>query len=1111
MSQNYLLDRVSSLASGQLPDHVRMQYENFVLFTEAYYEFLEQKSFPQEIIQNIPSYGNIDETIDSFITYFYKNYIADFPVNPRADKKHALKRINELYQRKGSEKAIKLLFRLMYNDNADFYYPEIQVFKASAGRWKDRVSIFVSGNFNTLIQTKGRRITGVTSNANARVKDVLLVKPEENIVELELDRKSLNGNFTPNENINCFIPTESNEYFILVTHNAFLNRDPTLTETLDYVEQLESSELTPAELLKAIAISAESQSYLVSNLDFIRVLCEQALGRFSDDEKTLYDTTYGPALDAGSGRETIVDSIIETVDSIEYLKYVLRGSKNVVISANVRPIVSNIVVANTSTARGYNYTLSDTFNVVTNKGNLTAVVTELSAYSRSNFNSNVTQNPGLSWANGLVKLNIINDDFTKTVNVTSASVSNTWTSTGRLANLVVNIGALAEYSPKRERVIIKGRSTDIYNWKPDFQSKVQESVISLPQELNGGAVFRGRKDDGAADTLMRAFIDTAYQGLLNRNASNAEILIHRTTLKNSELSSLSTAYADVIVNIAETVEFKTSNNFKNPEDLIITLFRVCQDRYPETPEFKYYLERIRPTNRSINVNDTVKVGVIEEIAKSLASLKFYSTRYSIRDLPDKHVYYQPFSYEIRSNQDFNVYKEIVKKRVHPAGLVFFGSTSVGGSTEIVKPGVKLPPKVAGVGSIKGIYQYLNVPIRVLKTLPLNAIASFAPYTTGLYSSVTKSNADISYIGSGPHFETIDRWKYSFSATDPDQDQWQVQNVANILLTNFEAANLKQKYEIAPPLYTSNAKANPWTYSITPSSNTAGEGQVITFTINTANVPDGTQIVYVIEESGSLANNDVREGDIGLLLDGLIATAPTANAAYLNYENPAAPSGFYYVNWSNVSYNSCKENYTFNPVLAYCLMDGSSIGSTANGWIRLDTDLLSVYDSTMGVRLNKMVRSGTSYEADSSDGLLKTLSIPLPYNTRGVRIEYINLENENFADSGINLVTLDKVFNASQGQTVNLGSNFAHFGVSVHSANNSSNSYLSLSTLNTLQATGQGVNFFGNAGSPNKLANATSSYFTQTNDVGFNIDTLVFSHSESSLEKINLQNMRIWIR
>ena len=130
MSQNYLLDRVSSLASGQLPDHVRMQYENFVLFTEAYYEFLEQKSLPQEIIQNIPSYGNIDETIDSFITYFYKNYIADFPVNPRADKKHALKRINELYQRKGSEKAIKLLFRLMYNDNADFYYPEIQVFKA---------------------------------------------------------------------------------------------------------------------------------------------------------------------------------------------------------------------------------------------------------------------------------------------------------------------------------------------------------------------------------------------------------------------------------------------------------------------------------------------------------------------------------------------------------------------------------------------------------------------------------------------------------------------------------------------------------------------------------------------------------------------------------------------------------------------------------------------------------------------------------------------------------------------------------------------------------------------------------------------------------------------
>ena len=127
----YLEKRLSSLVETQLPSHVRQEYETFVLFSEAYYEYLEQHKAPQEIIQNIQLYGDIDETIDNFINYFYKNYCADFPVNPKADKKLTLKHVNELYERKGSEKAVKLLFKSLFDNSVSFYYPEIQVFKAS--------------------------------------------------------------------------------------------------------------------------------------------------------------------------------------------------------------------------------------------------------------------------------------------------------------------------------------------------------------------------------------------------------------------------------------------------------------------------------------------------------------------------------------------------------------------------------------------------------------------------------------------------------------------------------------------------------------------------------------------------------------------------------------------------------------------------------------------------------------------------------------------------------------------------------------------------------------------------------------------------------------------
>lgn len=1113
MAQNYLENRVSALAAIQLPDHVRMQYETFVLFAEAYYEFLEQKTLPQEVIQNIGYYGNIDETIDSFINYFYKNYIQDFPTNPAADKKHTLKRVNELYQHKGSEKAIKLLFRLLYNADVGFYYPEIQVFKSSAGRWRDKVSIFVAGDFFSLTRLIGLRVTGLVSGSNAKIKNVLLVKPEDNIVELELDRKSLNGSFAPNENIQGLLPTESKEFFILRVFNAFVNRDPTSTETIDYVESLDAGTDTPASIIKEVILSAEAETYLFKNIDFTRALYEQALGRWTSDDVAYFDSDISNRILAGSGREIIVDEVLALIDSKEYLKYVTRDSNYQIITANVRPIISNIVVANTGYARGYNYNVDDTFTLVTNLGNVTAKVAEVSKYFKTNFNSNLIQNPGNTWANGIVRIDLINDGFVGTVNVSSANIDTPNTTHGRSANLIVNIGALAEYSPHRSRSFIRGREVDLYDWKIDARSSVQETVISLPAELNGGAVFRGRKDNGSEDANTRAFIETVYGDMLGRAATNAEIITHKTTVKKANLSSKAEAYGQVIVDIVDSSEFKASNNYKNPENFIRTLYKVTQNRYPQTAEYNYYYQLINPASKKSTANADVKLQIAESLAKNKASQQHYAVSYQIDALSKQHVYYQPFSYELQSNQSFDLYKEIVKKLVHPAGLVFFGSNNIT-PQPIDRPilgGGKLPPKVSGIGSVKAVYQYLNVPIRVLKTLPLNARSTFAPVQKGIFSQVTKANADISYVGAGPHFETIDRWKFSYTATAPDQDQWQIQGVANILLDNFEAANIKQKYEIAPPLYTSNAIPFPWTFSLTPSSNDANEGQVITFTLTTGNVPDGTQVVYTIEESGTLANNDIRKGDVGLLLDGLLATSPTANAAYLKYQNPAAPSGYYYVNWSNVSYNECKANYTFNPVLAYCLMDGSSISSSANGWVLVDTNLLSVYDTSMGVRLKNMQRSGTDYDADSSDGILKTFSIPLPYNTRGVRIEYINLENADFADGTLNAAGLDQVYESSQGQTINLGSNFAHFGVSIHSANNSSNSYLSLGSLSSIQDTVQLVNFFGNAGSPVKTANAVASYFTQTDDAGFNIDRLVISQSDGAQERINLQNMRIWIR
>jgi hypothetical protein len=148
----------------------------FVKFLEAYYKFLEQDQGPQEILQNVRKYGDSEYTTDALIDQFFKNYGNDIPRNIVTDKRNFIKNFRDIYKTKGTEEAYKLLFRVMFNSNAEFFYPSEVVLRPSDGVWKKDTTIRVittgtdSGDpFNF----KNTKITGQTSNATATVDNVL--------------------------------------------------------------------------------------------------------------------------------------------------------------------------------------------------------------------------------------------------------------------------------------------------------------------------------------------------------------------------------------------------------------------------------------------------------------------------------------------------------------------------------------------------------------------------------------------------------------------------------------------------------------------------------------------------------------------------------------------------------------------------------------------------------------------------------------------------------------------------------------------------------------------------------------------------------------------------
>lgn len=129
---------ISSLISRQLPDFVRSDHQTFQRFIEIYYEWLENSSEGNTVyhIMNSEKYRDIDETIDPFIAIFKEEFLPYFPEKTSLDITKILKQAREFYLQKGSEDSVKWLFRVLFDQEVELFYPKKQILKTSDGKWK---------------------------------------------------------------------------------------------------------------------------------------------------------------------------------------------------------------------------------------------------------------------------------------------------------------------------------------------------------------------------------------------------------------------------------------------------------------------------------------------------------------------------------------------------------------------------------------------------------------------------------------------------------------------------------------------------------------------------------------------------------------------------------------------------------------------------------------------------------------------------------------------------------------------------------------------------------------------------------------------------------------
>ena len=250
--------KISSIISEQLPEFVQSNYPNFISFLENYYEYIERVGEPTEIIQNLSKYNDIDLTQDAWITYFLKYYAEDIPKNKRLDDKVLVKTLTELYNRKGSEKAVKMLFRVLYGIGTEVQYPFEFVLRSSGGQWRSPVSLKIRSGLGDFTKLIGTTITGDISGATGYVVDIIkYVLNGEMIHELFLDRKSLTGTFQSFETITGSYSSLKSSVLIENIYLDIFDREPTETEISAVLEDFNNGvTLTTVikQLLKSSAV-----------------------------------------------------------------------------------------------------------------------------------------------------------------------------------------------------------------------------------------------------------------------------------------------------------------------------------------------------------------------------------------------------------------------------------------------------------------------------------------------------------------------------------------------------------------------------------------------------------------------------------------------------------------------------------------------------------------------------------------------------------------------------------------------------------------------------------------------------------------------------------------
>ena len=126
-----------SIVDDLVPEHVRHNYPGLMAAVKVYAEYLEHINNSGHFLNALDHQRDIDRVESALLQQLQKEIGAPIPRRFEADPRKLYKRVSEFYRSRGTPDSIKAFFRILFDDEAEIYFPKEDMFIPSDGRFFD--------------------------------------------------------------------------------------------------------------------------------------------------------------------------------------------------------------------------------------------------------------------------------------------------------------------------------------------------------------------------------------------------------------------------------------------------------------------------------------------------------------------------------------------------------------------------------------------------------------------------------------------------------------------------------------------------------------------------------------------------------------------------------------------------------------------------------------------------------------------------------------------------------------------------------------------------------------------------------------------------------------